>query len=457
MSNSKQRLPSNPWRISRWNRLRVIGVICLSSYAYLWSRHVSRIVHMEDTSTSAHHDISLAHAPHCTVNDEGQTVCLYRDICYSIKQRIWYVPAPSEGVMGTGTLPYLTNRDPAYRSEPKWMKCDESFQPEVMSQPSTNVRTISGTTYYLCCWYNHFGHILLNMVFPTFHALAKLGLIEDLPTMNYLITDRGPRWHKMDVFQTFQFITAGNRQRVLSFENLIRRSVTQKQDAICFERLATGMLFDTLINGESPSNHIEVNMLQPLKNYLWETYQDHSPEDVSAALRETMISGQSGPKDCQISYLVRNTKLKRTIRNEDTFLKTLQSVFHEDHWNFQTIAFDDASLKSQYLTLQHTQIFLSVSGTGMHMATFLPDGAASVEVALMKNKEEIFSVNKGICQVIPTLHCFVCPPAESKYEDWDKAMFSGGVNVNVPELLRILVQVHAQWNDKCSRVANDLS
>jgi len=53
------------------------------------------------------------------------------------------------------------------------MKCDEPFSPSVITQRATNVRTISGTTYYVCCWHNYFDHILLNMGFPTFMHLRN--------------------------------------------------------------------------------------------------------------------------------------------------------------------------------------------------------------------------------------------------------------------------------------------
>jgi len=115
-----------------------------------------------------------------------------------------YVHEKYSGMNGTGSLPILTNTginitDVEAQAH---SACLASFTPFMSTKQANFVMTVSGTTYYLCCWYYHFSHILLNMVFSTFHALVKLGLKDELSSMKYLITDRGCADHEQ-YFQNF--------------------------------------------------------------------------------------------------------------------------------------------------------------------------------------------------------------------------------------------------------------
>jgi len=112
-----------------------------------------------------------------------------------------------------------------------------------------------------------------------------------------------------NIFKTFEFII-GDKARVFSFKNLEKQGSSQKKDAICFERLATGMFFGSLINNESPFNQIEVNMLKPLTYVFSQLYSVDHQKNVDAALQQIQVRGQSSHKNCNISHLVRKGKGK---------------------------------------------------------------------------------------------------------------------------------------------------
>ena len=132
-----------------------------------------------------------------------------------------------------------------------------------------------------------------------------------------------------NIFKTFEFII-GDKARVFSFKNLEKQGSSQRKDAICFERLATGMFFDSLINNESPFNQIEVNMLKPLTYVLSQLYSVDHQKNVDAALQQIQVRGQSSHKNCNISHLVRKGKRKmQNVLNDAHFVNLLQSIFRE--------------------------------------------------------------------------------------------------------------------------------
>ncbi|MGB0424804.1 MAG: glycosyltransferase 61 family protein, partial [Flavobacteriales bacterium] len=169
-------------------------------------------------------------------------------------------------------------------------------------------------------------------------------------------------------------------------------------------------------------------------------------EKIKNALKETQISGSMpGVKRCTISYLKRFTT--RKIKNEEEFLDTIKEVFKENYWNIQTVSFDDASLESQYITMQNTDIFLSTQGTGSHMATFLREGSASVEISALGNSLGA-TINKDICRVIPTLKCYVCPTTEFG-QTWKEVRLLEEISVDIEALKAVLEEIHGELNEKC--------
>ena len=81
---------------------------------------------------------------------------------------------------------------------------------------------------------------------------------------------------------------------------------------------------------------------------------------------------------------------------------------------------DGPMLTNQYLTIRNSMMFVSVSGTGSHLAMFLPDGAVNIEIHY---NNTLAPVNYGLCPVMSDLTCLssdsYCPaniPADEATE-----------------------------------------
>ena len=153
-------------------------------------------------------------------------------------------------------------------------------------------------------------------------------------------------------------------------------------------------------------------MLQPMKDHLAQVHPA-TKDDINNALRETLVapSNNSLPDSlpsCTITILNRQANNRR-IGNLDKLIDIINEVFDRNVWHVQTVSFDHASMRSQYLTMQSTLLFISVSRTGSHLAMFLPVGAVSVELSFMEHK----MVNCGVCAVLSSLSCYIFSPEET--------------------------------------------
>ena len=120
----------------------------------------------------------------CTTKNE---VCLYNHICYGIESKQWESWKEVQSKQPLLNNMGLDNRQEVAEEEDRhqYSQCNERFKPiqskdnEAIREDkidTANVLYIQGATYYVCCWVDHFGHILMNMVLPSFNALAKIGL-----------------------------------------------------------------------------------------------------------------------------------------------------------------------------------------------------------------------------------------------------------------------------------------
>ena len=431
----------------------------------------------------------------CTPNGE---VCLYNHVCYNLDSSQRWETSNGNVIGGRPLLNNIAmdNRQEVTKDSPwlySYSQCNEQFQPVLLEEgidatDTQRVLFVDGTTYYVCCWIDHFGHILMNMVAPAFNALTKFGIgQEELGRIKFLVHQRtGMLLDPLDsVWRLFSFVTGGGKQgngknekRVLSFNELRKEAVLNRKSHLCFEKLVVGMYDDSLIGvgigDRLRHKQLEVGQLQSLRKHLRDIYPT-SNENISAALEETLVSkpttiapiknsdkrkvtstaGLISPPECTITLLERKPGTTRQIINRNETLQVIDEVFEPSMWKFRRVIFEpeDSSVLSQYMTIQSTMVQISITGTGSHMSMFLPDGAFDVQLKYAPN----FHNNDAICGVIPTINCFDINPPEDFILNKDyEILKEGNLQIDLKEFRTALQKVHDQLLPRCKIASNNL-
>ena len=343
----------------------------------------------------------------------GGSVCAYHNICYDTASGSWHTSANP-----MTDFPLLNDSNFRKKSDnPREAAagCSESFAPEsnIQSPSAEEMIYVKGTSYLVCCWVNHFGHILLQMMSSAVHALQKIGLKRRFRanTITFLVDNKASSYGSKDtILNVLEFLTK-NSNRVSVLQHLEEKAKEDGKDKVCFEKLVVGMLHDDLVHGGPHKTHppqASTNMLLPIREHLEEMYP-LTEKSISSAVKDTQVSqtipGSSNLKvtqpECTVTILRRNGDT-RVMGNFDNVMDVAKEVFYESKWNIRTVSFDGPSLESQYLTVRSSMVLVSVSGTGSHMAMFLNEGGISVEIQYNINDR---MKNRHICHVSPNLSC----------------------------------------------------
>ena len=472
------------------------------------------------TSFRRHGDKKEEDTDRCTPNGE---VCLYNHICYNTNDytssrhnRRWET-TNNENIDGQPLLNNIAIDHPQKGLEEdknlpwfeSYSQCNEHFQPVHSKDKRMNffnidtrshqVLFVDGTTYYVCSWINHFGHILFNMITPAFHALTKIGVKEkNLGNIKFLIDEKTDEKDSRSSWkQLFSFVTGGGNQgnnndhtkRVFSLSALQIEAKSKGKRHICFEKLLVGMYNDNLLIGpgkevdilggkSSVHKHVEVGQLQSLRNHLHSLYPA-SKESVSAGIEDSFVGISSAneeddednndeddmtisppPPECTITLLEKKQhqgmKTHGQIMNRNETLQMVKQVFEPSIWKFQSVSYEVEStpILSQYMILQSSMVHISVSDDDeSHMiAMFLPDGGFNIQ---LNYSPDSFHNNDAICGVIPTINCFhVDPPKEfiqNKFDDMEK---EGDLMVDLKGFRVALQKAHDQLWPQCQIASN---
>ncbi len=417
-------------------RILVVSLFLISIFNYWNARRISWYHNTEEEEEDhiSKEEVPTADGDYCS---KDGSVCVYHNICYDIGGGLWHASVDPKH------YPLLNDDNFTSTSHSRklvFSRCNERFTPISNGTFTINEKDMvyfEGITYFVCCWTNHFGHILVQMMTSTIHALVKMGFenVFRSGSVQFLVDNRAPSNHGSErtAWSVFEFIT-GDAHKVFSLQNLEHRAKARNRNNLCFERLVVGMRFTDLAYSRFDNNfapEVEVGMLNPLRNYLNEFYPS-TREAVELALSQTQTASsrketkslglEHRPPECTLTFLQRKQMigkpLVRAINNLDEVMNVTKMIFHESKWNIQRVSFDGPPLKSQYLTVRNTMLFVSASGTGSHLAMFLPEGAVSIEI-LYNNTLSI--VNADICAVIPGLTCLSskgkCPAERPRPND----------------------------------------
>mmetsp|Transcript_12537 Transcript_12537/g.15899 ORF Transcript_12537/g.15899 Transcript_12537/m.15899 type:complete len:215 (+) Transcript_12537:117-761(+) len=194
------------------------------------------------------------------------------------------------------------------------------------------------------------------------------------------------------------------------------------------------------------------NMLLPIRDHL-ESMYPLTKASALMAVEETKFSPEFYVKEstpeCTITFLRRRGDTRR-MANFDGVMEVAEKIFFEPKWSIRTVAFDGPSLESQYLTVRSSTVFISVSGTGSHMAMFLPEGGKSVEIQYNIGER---MKNRYICTVTPNLSCHAADSTCS--EDYDSNCKNADfVYVDLDSFESTIEDVKADITSKCDESLN---
>lgn len=433
--------------------------------AATWSTSTSALAR-DDTDTSE---------DYCS---EDGNICAFHSICYNLAGQLWHTSSDRLPSSSGEENPYpLLNSlgGGAHTSgqigmHEKHSHCNEYFVPQsnVPYPKAEEIIYKNGTTYMVCCWVNHFGHILVQMMVSAIHALDKIGLGKVLKSndMNFLVDNRFTEdWGSNEtILNVFKFIAGRRRPNgVMSLKDLNTEAKQNEKANVCFEKLVVGMLLDDLVY---PRNGLiapgsEPGMLQLLRDHAEQLYPT-TEESIQSALNETKFLSSnkeedekdppsySPPHECTVTFLRRKVASRR-ISNLDDVVRVTEEVFHEDKWNVRMVSFDGPSMVAQYLIVRSSMVLVSVSGTGSHMGLFLPDGGSSIEIVYSKGAK---LVNRFICEVSQNLSCH---SAESNCTEGRELCKRKEVLVNIDSFKQTIENVKRDISSKCDNAMESLS
>ena len=128
-------------------------------------------------------------------------------------------------------------------------------------------------------------------------------------------------------------------------------------------------------------------------------------------------------------------------------ISMIGEVFNPRDWNFQRVAFDgnSTSILSQYMTIRSTALYLSVVGTGSHLAMFLPDGSVDLAIQFCPTNHG----NRYLCGISPTLHCITSPPKETEGGSCGMASKRSDLRVDKENFQKALQTAYDQLSTRC--------
>lgn len=440
--------------------LGIIVLWCIV-FAIRVHRHSMNLFLLEDIILSPQETSLAAREDRCTENGE---VCLYNNICYNITSKHW--ETSNEIIVGQPLLNNvgMNNRHEISKETDsrlyKFSQCNEKFQPvySEIKVDSEKVLSVHGTTYFICGWVDHFGHILMNMVTPAYHALVNIGLKEKLHNIKYLVQNRSKCKEMKNIWKFLHFLTGGNQpdKRVLSFSSLLSQASSNEQTHMCFDELVVGMYEDSLIGvgiGDVRENHtFEEGQLNPMRDHLNSLYPA-TMENINAALQETLVSKPTIPDsspNCTITLLERRGA--RTIINHNETLDVINEVFDPTKWNFQRVSFESgsSSIRSQYLTLKSTMVQISTTGSGSHLSMFLPHGGVDIQIKFLPTKHN----NDELCAALPEINCFtVDPPKDFVKNKTFRQLKRGNIMVDLDGFRIALQKAHDHMSSRCQNAS----
>jgi hypothetical protein len=252
--------------------------------------------------------------------------------------------------------------------------------PSVLPQTSFDLMVRPVVLLYI--WVDHFGHALMDQVFPAFLTMKTFGLTTNRSHDNVDVVLIGDaRTHYKWALPLSNLI--GNSHTI---HDLRRAS---DSGIVCFNDAVVGMKRNSV-------NHAN--------------FQDTKLGDYQA-FRDFVLSGKPFlANDCSPRNLIvvfKKLANRRRLMNLDVLVQRITSFFGTQ-WDVQVKVMETLSLEEQICLVSSARVHVSVASTESHFAMFLPNGGVSI--VMMHPLHE--DVNKAICDTSSGLIACLQLPAQ---------------------------------------------
>lgn len=287
--------------------------------------------------------------------------CRFRkSVCFDFPDRTWF----------TASIPYQgwtnVSRNVLNMGRKPFDSCDSPFVPQLidpsnssslLDQAIEDGLLLAGKTIYVCMWIMHFGHALMDMLYPSFELLKTFGY--DNVT---ILVDYDPKM--------VGGANISNVQLLSLLGNVIHLEQLKSSQPACFQDFLVGMKQHGIYGN---------------KDHFGEGYTEF--RDYVFSRNGISVSQVA----CKISVVSREND--RRLINEEALLFSLEKQFSSD-CTIKKLIFEHMALIDQIKEISDTTIMISVAGTGSHHAIWLPDNGTDILLLHPGN----INVNLKICQ-----------------------------------------------------------
>ena len=211
--------------------------------------------------------------------------------------------------------------------------CHDLFHPRVAKEHSPEkVNFVSGTSYFLCCWVNHFGHILMDMMLPSFLSIRSFD--HNISSVQIIVDNR------------FTFKWGSNSTVLKLLQNLsptrpildISAGVHHAENfsPMCFEKLIVGLGNTNFIHPTKPENTSATD-LRAFRDHLLRLHVKSTPRNI-----------------CKI-FILQRPSMRRFHNIEDIVARTKAN---NSSWNVEVGHFDKVPFFYQMEKISNADIYL---------------------------------------------------------------------------------------------------
>lgn len=265
--------------------------------------------------------------------------------------------------------------------------CDDPFLPEIKRHQEENESPsvfLSGTYVYLCVWIHHFGHSMMDHLYPAFDLIQTMaergGKEVTLLVDPQIRTSAAPQALTMDILSVLG--------PVRTVQEMSHWAQEKGIDRVCFEKMLVGMKR----TGVSSHDDVPQGGYNAMRNFVY---------------GRLGIKNASVKKACSF-ILVNRAVGSRVISNAGILLQELTNAL-PSHCAVDHIDFDGA-FADQIKKIASTSGIISIASSASHQMIWLPDGAFSLVIDHPFHND----TNSMVCK---KMHNVLCLRARSTVAD----------------------------------------
>ena len=370
-------------RINACCRSPPTAIFLLSCLLFLWRcipPHHERAIHRVVLSHAVFPDTPFFSGAE-PVRESKSSVATHghyeRPVCLDLRAHTWFSnqdPDAAAAWKGVSYSSYIGTHLGRGWNGPLLYNTGPSFRPSSEYRPQTSPVSfdiVAQPTLIVWVWVDHFGHQLVDMIFPAFMALHSFGLgrnqsLEDVNIL--LIGDVKTHYH-------WAHSTAGLIGKPITVQELKRQT---DSEIVCIPNAIFGIKLhsiDPCCRGD-----IRPGDYQLFRDYVLSSAHLRGARRLPLVLYFKKSDAWTGER--------------RRIVNVAPMLDVVAEFFNEaSGWNIQQRVMEDLTLPEQIELVSTASMHIAIVSTESHFAIFLRDGGVSVSILHPRHVD----VNAGIC------------------------------------------------------------